>query len=150
LPRTIAREWTIFPEPRRLSKPLPQRILPPDGAGSFGKGSRGVPAERRRLQPVVQEKEIDMKMLKYAAIAMVSVLATTIQAHDSKLESMKPAFQHEIPNIKGKSLISVAVTYPPGGKSPSHQHPPSSTHSCCPEPSAVSWLGSPEQFTAFR
>ncbi|HMI48988.1 MAG TPA: cupin domain-containing protein, partial [Gemmatimonadaceae bacterium] len=34
----------------------------------------------------------------------------------------KPVFEHIIPNAKGKSMVAVVVTYPPGGKSPSHHH----------------------------
>jgi quercetin dioxygenase-like cupin family protein len=37
-------------------------------------------------------------------------------------EDVKPVFEHVIPNIPGKSLIALVVTYPPGGKSPSHLH----------------------------
>ena len=35
---------------------------------------------------------------------------------------MGPAFSEPIPNIPGKSLIAVVVTYPPGGKTPPHHH----------------------------
>lgn len=38
------------------------------------------------------------------------------------LEQVKPVFEHAIPNIEGKSLIAVVVTYAPGGKSPAHHH----------------------------
>ncbi len=37
-------------------------------------------------------------------------------------ETVTPAFQHEIPNIPGKSLISAVVSYAPGAKSVSHHH----------------------------
>lgn len=40
-------------------------------------------------------------------------------------EQVKPAFEHVIPNIEGKSLIAVVVTYPAGAKSPPHHHAPS-------------------------
>ena len=36
--------------------------------------------------------------------------------------SVTPAFSEPIPNIPGKSLIAVVVTYPPGGKTPPHHH----------------------------
>jgi quercetin dioxygenase-like cupin family protein len=42
------------------------------------------------------------------------------QAHD--LEQVKPVFEHAIPNIAGKRLVALVVSYPPGGKSPSHRH----------------------------
>lgn len=38
------------------------------------------------------------------------------------VEQVKPAFQHAIPNIEGKSMVAVVVTYPPGAKSPAHHH----------------------------
>ena len=38
------------------------------------------------------------------------------------VEQVKPVFEHVIPNVEGKSMVAVVVTYPPGGKSPSHQH----------------------------
>ena len=38
------------------------------------------------------------------------------------LEQVKPVFEHIIPNAEGKSMVAVVVTYPPGGKSPSHHH----------------------------
>lgn len=37
-------------------------------------------------------------------------------------ETVTPAFQHEIPNIPGKSLISAVVSYAPGVKSVAHHH----------------------------
>jgi quercetin dioxygenase-like cupin family protein len=37
-------------------------------------------------------------------------------------ETVTPAFQHAIPNIPGKSLISVVVSYAPGAKSVPHHH----------------------------
>jgi quercetin dioxygenase-like cupin family protein len=38
------------------------------------------------------------------------------------VEQVKLAFEHGIPNITGKSMIAVVVTYPPGGKSLPHHH----------------------------
>lgn len=43
-------------------------------------------------------------------------------ARAQNLEQVKPVFEHAIPNIEGKSLIAVVVTYPPGGKSSAHHH----------------------------
>jgi quercetin dioxygenase-like cupin family protein len=45
------------------------------------------------------------------------------QSQDS--QQVKPVFEHVIPNVDGKSMVAVVVTYPPGGKSPSHHHAPS-------------------------
>src|ERR1051325_2035811 len=38
------------------------------------------------------------------------------------LEEVKVVFEHPIPNIQGKSMVAVVVTYPPGGKSLVHHH----------------------------
>ena len=37
-------------------------------------------------------------------------------------ETVTPNFEHAIPNIPGKSLVTRVVDYAPGGVSPSHQH----------------------------
>jgi quercetin dioxygenase-like cupin family protein len=37
-------------------------------------------------------------------------------------ETVRPVFERAIPNIPGKKLIAVEVTYPPDGKSASHFH----------------------------
>jgi quercetin dioxygenase-like cupin family protein len=36
--------------------------------------------------------------------------------------AISPAFRKAIPNIPGKSITAVIVSYAPGGKSPSHRH----------------------------
>jgi quercetin dioxygenase-like cupin family protein len=38
------------------------------------------------------------------------------------MEQVKPVFKHVIPNIEGKSMVAVVVTYPPGAKSLAHHH----------------------------
>src|SRR5215470_1085830 len=37
-------------------------------------------------------------------------------------ENVKLVFEHAIPNIDGKRMVAVVVTYPPGGKSTPHHH----------------------------
>lgn len=55
-----------------------------------------------------------------AAIAVIAL--GTAAAHAHELEQVKPVFQRAIPNIPGKSLVALVVTYPPGGRSTSHHH----------------------------
>lgn len=38
---------------------------------------------------------------------------------------VKVVFDRAIPNIEGKRMVAVVVSYPPGGKSPAHHHAPS-------------------------
>jgi quercetin dioxygenase-like cupin family protein len=45
-----------------------------------------------------------------------------VAAHGQQPEEVKTAFEHAIPNIPGKSLVALVVTYAPGGKSPAHRH----------------------------
>src|SRR5690242_11013711 len=37
-------------------------------------------------------------------------------------ERVRPVFEHALPNAKGKSMVAVLVTYPPGAKSLPHHH----------------------------
>jgi quercetin dioxygenase-like cupin family protein len=38
---------------------------------------------------------------------------------------VKVVFERAIPNIEGKRMVAVVVSYPPGGRSPAHHHAPS-------------------------
>jgi len=40
-------------------------------------------------------------------------------------DDVKVVFERAIPNIEGKRMVAVVVTYPPGGGSPAHHHSPS-------------------------
>ena len=40
-------------------------------------------------------------------------------------DQVKVVFEHALPNVEGKRLVAVTVTYPPGGKSLAHRHAPS-------------------------
>ncbi|SAL59703.1 cupin 2 domain-containing protein [Caballeronia cordobensis] len=55
-------------------------------------------------------------------VAMGLALAEVSVAADNAGDSVKPNFSHAIPNIPGKSLVAVEVSYPPGGASMSHRH----------------------------
>jgi quercetin dioxygenase-like cupin family protein len=73
----------------------------------------------------LRNKEIHMKtkrilLLLLAAIGMT--LAEVSVAADNPGDSVKPNFSHTIPNIPGKSLVAVEVSYPPGGASSPHHH----------------------------
>lgn len=48
--------------------------------------------------------------------------ATTATVGSAPRETVAPAFANPIANVPGKSLIAAVVTYPPGGKTPSHAH----------------------------
>ena len=64
-----------------------------------------------------------IRKLLYAALLTPLTLSTAFADPAApKQETVTPVFQHEIPNIPGKSLVSVVVNYAPGAKSVSHHH----------------------------
>lgn len=59
------------------------------------------------------------KLLISALIATSIALPAYAEAPH---ETVTPAFNNQISNIPGKSMVAAVVTYPPGGKSPAHTH----------------------------
>ena len=41
------------------------------------------------------------------------------------VEQVRPVFEHALPNVDGKRMVAVLVSYPPGAKSVAHNHAPS-------------------------
>ena len=74
--------------------------------------------------------------LLVAAVPFGSVLA---QAPKSKNAKVTLIYQHELPNVPGRSIKGVLVEYGPGGYSPVTRipNPPSSTRPCLRGRSAV-------------
>ena len=67
-----------------------------------------------------------MKRILYsllvAALPFGSVLADAPKEKNAKVTLV---YQHELPNVPGKSIKGVLVEYGPGGYSPGHTHPKS-------------------------
>jgi quercetin dioxygenase-like cupin family protein len=63
-----------------------------------------------------------VKLASSIAAAFTAIALGTAAAHAHELEQVNTVFERAIPNIPGKSLVAVVVTYPPSGKSPSHYH----------------------------
>ncbi|MFL5286279.1 MAG: cupin domain-containing protein [Rhodopila sp.] len=57
--------------------------------------------------------------LLVSALPFSSVLADTPQAKNATVTIV---YQHELPNVPGKSIKGVLVEYGPGGYSPGHTH----------------------------
>jgi quercetin dioxygenase-like cupin family protein len=79
-----------------------------------------------RFQAITQEKQheypIDRIPATLAAVAAwPTLLSAESPSHDR--QTITPAFKVTIPNIPGKSLVGLVVTYPPGGATPAHSHP---------------------------
>jgi quercetin dioxygenase-like cupin family protein len=60
--------------------------------------------------------------LLFATLPFGSVLA---DAPESKNAKVTLVYEHELPNVPGKSVEGVLVEYGPGGYSPGHTHPKS-------------------------
>ncbi|HEY4253902.1 MAG TPA: cupin domain-containing protein [Roseomonas sp.] len=56
-----------------------------------------------------------------AALAAIPLAAAPLAAADAH-ETVTPVFQHAIPNIPGRSLTALVVSYPPGVASAPHRH----------------------------
>jgi quercetin dioxygenase-like cupin family protein len=67
-----------------------------------------------------------MKRIFYSLLVTTlpfgSVLADAPQSKNAKVTLV---YQHELPNVPGKSIKGVIVEYGPGGYSPGHTHPKS-------------------------
>jgi quercetin dioxygenase-like cupin family protein len=60
--------------------------------------------------------------LLVATLPFGSVLAEAPKSNNVKVSLV---YQHELPNVPGKSIKGVLVEYGPGGSSPGHMHPKS-------------------------
>jgi quercetin dioxygenase-like cupin family protein len=56
-----------------------------------------------------------------AGIAMLTGSVTAADSQDAGA-AIKPVLSQGLPNVPGKTLTAVVVTYGPGGKSPRHHH----------------------------
>lgn len=63
-----------------------------------------------------------VKQTTFIAAVFAAIALSIAPGHAHELEEVSVAFEHAIPNIPGKSLIALVVSYPPGGKSLSHHH----------------------------
>jgi quercetin dioxygenase-like cupin family protein len=57
-----------------------------------------------------------------ASAAFAVAIAGSALAHDGKAETVTPKFERAIPNIPGKSLVTLEVEYAPGAASVPHTH----------------------------
>jgi quercetin dioxygenase-like cupin family protein len=57
----------------------------------------------------------------FATLLAAAAFAGIAQAHAPD-GTVTPDFSHALPNVPGKSLVAVEVTYPPGGASAPHHH----------------------------
>lgn len=70
-------------------------------------------------------KVIRAVRISSVVVASVATALGVMPGLAQNQEQVKPVFEHVLPNVKGKSLIAVLVSYPPGAKSAAHHHAPS-------------------------
>ena len=58
-------------------------------------------------------------------VATLPFCSVPVQAPQPKNAKVTLVYQHELPNVPGKSIKGVLVEYGPGGSSPGHTHPKS-------------------------
>lgn len=56
-------------------------------------------------------------------LIVMSLGSTPMDAPQSKDAKIALVYQHQLPNVPGKSIKGVLVEYGPGGYSPAHMHP---------------------------
>lgn len=78
-----------------------------------------VRAMTKEAQGVVRNAALQSS---FGSKATFQHITTPVAASEHPPESVKPVFEGAIPNLPGKKLMAVLVSYPPAGKSRSHYH----------------------------
>src|SRR6185437_8870935 len=65
------------------------------------------------------------KILFFLLLIALPFGGALADAPKSKSAKVTLVYQHELPNVPGKSIKAVLVEYGPGGYSPGHMHPKS-------------------------
>jgi quercetin dioxygenase-like cupin family protein len=79
----------------------------------------GAPSSAARVTAKGVRKAVGAAFVWLVA-AVIALGASPSIAQDR--EQVRVAFEHALPNVEGKRIVAVTVTYPPGGKSLAHRH----------------------------
>jgi quercetin dioxygenase-like cupin family protein len=117
---------------RTLDKhcPLGKDVLPASRRILFRSLPRGENYERKRISRLrdgvgaIMTLRSIARTTALAAFAALPVLVSAGAASPPR-ETITPAFREILPNVPGKSLVGIVVSYPPGGTTPAHHHPSS-------------------------
>ncbi|MFC5758609.1 cupin domain-containing protein [Rhizobium sp. GCM10022189] len=63
-----------------------------------------------------------LKSITMAALALILAAAPVSAAQQAHNAKITVVFDHELPNVPGKSMRGVLVEYGPGGYNPAHTH----------------------------
>jgi quercetin dioxygenase-like cupin family protein len=78
------------------------------------------------IQRQPKDKKAPMNRIVCSLLVVVLSFGSALaDAPKSKNAKVTLVYQHELPNVPGKSIKGVLVEYGPGGYSPAHMHPKS-------------------------
>ena len=134
----VARYLKAVGDPREVVQRPRGPILRRPGRGALARAvgrSAPRPHRFRRMAPpltgkslirIRQPKEGSMKRI-LCSLLVATLPFGSVLADEPKEKNVKVTlvYEHELPNVPGKSLRAVLVEYGPGGGSPSHRHPSS-------------------------
>src|SRR5207245_6686870 len=109
-------------DPARHSSPSSGHRLTPLPPGKSLIAGR--PSHRPAIPSSPHRKQGTKTMIKtiLCTAALAAVFATGAKADDSSGAKVTMVYDHQLPNVPGKSMRAVLVEYGPGGSSPSHTH----------------------------
>jgi quercetin dioxygenase-like cupin family protein len=81
--------------------------------------------KRLILHPPTKGEDSMKRILRLLIVAALLFGSVLLAAPQSKNAKVTVVYQHELPNVPGKSIKGVLVEYGPGGFSPGHTHPKS-------------------------
>jgi quercetin dioxygenase-like cupin family protein len=71
---------------------------------------------------LVKGMQIRTRGISTLLLATITMAPAAVIPATTYTDTVKTNFSHRIPNIPGKSLVAVEVSYPPGGASAPHHH----------------------------
>jgi quercetin dioxygenase-like cupin family protein len=71
---------------------------------------------------LVKATQIGTESICALLLATITMAPAAVMPATTYNDTVKTNFSHGIPNIPGKSLVAVEVSYPPGGASAPHHH----------------------------
>lgn len=75
------------------------------------------------MQGTCSGSRLLVRVVANAVVLSIAGLSSTpAGAADGITEVVKPAFAETLPNVPGKTITGLLVTYPPGGRSRPHHH----------------------------
>jgi quercetin dioxygenase-like cupin family protein len=75
-----------------------------------------------RRSAISPKQGIELMRTTFLALVASAIVAGSSPAIAQDREQVKLVFEHALPNVEGKRMAAVLVSYPPGSKSLPHRH----------------------------